>query len=168
MIIADTSVISAFAAVKKLNLLNDILEKIHIPQGVFQEILESKEEKLIREVRKHTDLTESSQKLIYIQNTSNLMDEIERFKDKHRLGQGESEAIIMTKKNRGILLLDDKRARAVAEKEGVECYGTLALLKICREKEAIKKEELKPLLDKIIQKGNLYITPELYRWVLKK
>lgn len=73
----------------------------------------------------------------------------------------------MADKENAIVLLDDKRAREVARKKRVKCYGTISLLRTCYEMKIIEKEELRLLLDKVIKKGNLYITSELYDWVLR-
>ena len=53
---------------------------------------------------------------------------------------GESEAVILYKEtNAHYLLIDDKRAREIAESLNVRCIGTLGLLIIAKEKGIIKK-----------------------------
>ncbi|RLI86256.1 MAG: hypothetical protein DRO76_04195 [Candidatus Altiarchaeales archaeon] len=161
MIIADTSVLSAFAIIQRIDLLKKILGRIYIPKAVFLEILDSKDERLIKEVKRYID-----EKFISILRPEPIK-EMEEFKERNRLGPGESEAILIAKHEKGVILLDDKRAREVAKHEKVECYGTLALLRICYEKRVVEKEELKSVLDNVIEKGNLYVTPKLYDWVLR-
>jgi|GEM_PF-1262397 len=169
MIIADTSVISAFAAIKQLILLRKILGQIYLPKGVLFEILESKNKNLIKEVQKYTMSPDKPPHLEFISifDTVELMEEVEEFKGRYKLGRGEGEVILIAKKKEGIALLDDKHARDVAKREQVECYGTLALLRMCYESELINKKELKCLLDGVIEKGNLYITSKLYNWILE-
>ena len=61
----------------------------------------------------------------------------------------------------------DKHARSIAKERGVNLYGTLSLLRMFHKKGFIEKTELKHLLKDIIGKGNLYVTSELYDWVLE-
>jgi len=64
--------------------------------------------------------------------------------------------------------MDEKKARAIAKSMGIRVYGTFALLGISYKSGIIQnKEELKNILDDVIEKGNLYISKELYEWVLE-
>jgi len=75
-IVADTSVISALAKVKRLDLLK-IFDSVFIPKGVFFEILESGDKELIKEVKGGISL-----KIISVFNTDDLREQIETFGEK--------------------------------------------------------------------------------------
>jgi predicted nucleic acid-binding protein len=76
-----------------------------------------------------------------------------------RLGKGESEAIVLAQGLEGILLIDDSKARKEAERIGIECIGTLRILKEAKEKGLI--ERVKPVLDRLRDFG-LRIKNDLY------
>jgi predicted nucleic acid-binding protein len=76
-----------------------------------------------------------------------------------RLGKGESEAIVLAQGLGGILLIDDSKARKEAERIGIECIGTLRILKEAKEKGLI--ERVKPVLDRLRDFG-LRIKNDLY------
>jgi len=57
---------------------------------------------------------------------------------------GESESLILHKElNAYFLLIDDKKARTIAENFGVNCIGTLGILSFAKSQKIIK--ELRPL-----------------------
>lgn len=76
MIIADTSVISSFATIKRVDLLEKLVG-IYITNAVFLELLESRDEELLRGVKRHIE------KFIFILDLSNLRGEIEEFKERN-------------------------------------------------------------------------------------
>jgi len=75
------------------------------------------------------------------------------------LGEGESEAIVLARELDAILLIDDSKARKEAERIGVECIGTLRILKEAKAMGLI--ERVKPILDRLRDSG-LRIKNDLY------
>lgn len=162
MIFVDTSVISALGKVKRIDLLK-IFDDVLIPRGVFSEILECEDTELIEEVKNSISLG-----IFSIFSTHDLKGQVVSFMEENKLGRGESEVILLATAKSGDVLMDEKRARRVARNKGIEVYGTLSLLKAVYEKRIISdKKELKNILDEVIEKGNLYVSKELYDWVLK-
>ncbi|ODS39484.1 MAG: hypothetical protein A7316_05405 [Candidatus Altiarchaeales archaeon WOR_SM1_86-2] len=87
--------------------------------------------------------------------------------EENKLGRGESEVILLAIDKSADALMDDKRARRVARNEKIEVYGTLTLLKLAYEEGVISdREELKNILNNVIEKGKLYVSKKLYNWVL--
>jgi predicted nucleic acid-binding protein len=65
---------------------------------------------------------------------------------------GESESVILYEElHADYLLIDDNKARAVAESLDVNCIGTLGLLVKAKQKGLIV--ELRPLFEKLIRTG---------------
>jgi predicted nucleic acid-binding protein len=63
---------------------------------------------------------------------------------------GESEAIILYREqNDDYLLIDDKKARKIAESLGVNCIGTLGLLHHAKKRNIIR--ELRPIFIELIE-----------------
>lgn len=55
-----------------------------------------------------------------------------------RLDAGESEAIVLMREGRAqVLLLDERRARATAQQEGLPVVGTIGILRMARDQDLI-------------------------------
>ncbi len=68
---------------------------------------------------------------------------------------GESESVLLFKElNADYLLIDDKKARDIAENLGIQCIGTIGVLSIAKERGLIK--ELRPLFESFLQKKRFY------------
>lgn len=68
------------------------------------------------------------------------------------LDRGESEAIVLMREaGADLLLLDDRRARAAAQREGLPLIGTLGILRLARERGLIPA--VLPFLDELRQHG---------------
>lgn len=79
---------------------------------------------------------------------------------------GESESIILYKEiNADFLLIDDKKARKIAENFNINCIGTLGVLSIARTRGWIK--ELRPLFESLLQ-NNRYYSVGLLNMLLKQ
>lgn len=52
------------------------------------------------------------------------------------------------------LLIDDEKARKIAENLGLNCIGTIGLLSVARDKNIIS--ELKPLFETFLQNNRFY------------
>ncbi|MGD0089587.1 MAG: DUF3368 domain-containing protein [Planctomycetota bacterium] len=82
------------------------------------------------------------------------------------LGRGEAEAIALAQSLPGCLfLVDDARARRIAERMNIRCMGTLGLLR--RAKECGMIDALRPFLE-ALQANGVYITQALADAVLRK
>jgi predicted nucleic acid-binding protein len=81
-----------------------------------------------------------------------------------RFGPGESSCIALAQnEDNPLLIIDDRKARRIAEEIGIECTGSLGVLLIAKREKVISK--VKPLLDKI-KKTNFRITEELVNEIL--
>ena len=79
---------------------------------------------------------------------------------------GESESVILYKElSADFLLLDDKKARLVAENFGVKCVGTIGILSIAKELGLI--DSLKPLFETLIKMKRFY-SINLLNTILRK
>ncbi|HBG93477.1 MAG TPA: DUF3368 domain-containing protein [Nitrospiraceae bacterium] len=78
---------------------------------------------------------------------------------------GEIEAIALAGEIKAdLIILDDKKAREFAEKEGLKVAGLLALLIIAKEKRII--ERVKPIVD-ALRKHGFFVGEDLYLEILK-
>jgi len=68
---------------------------------------------------------------------------------------GESESVILYRElNADFLLIDDKKARKIAENFGITCIGTLGILSTARDKGLIK--ELRPVFKAFLKHDRYY------------
>lgn len=151
--VLDTSCISAFVLADATGVLLKILEKheIVITEQVFRELKLSKNEKL--------------------RNFSNPKVRVKNAKSdiasEYPIHIGEASVIMLAKETGALAVIDDKKAREAAQKEGVDFIGTATLLKIGVEKGIIKRSGAGKLLDEITAAGKLYLSGEIRKWILE-
>ncbi len=74
---------------------------------------------------------------------------------KRDLDDGESEAILLAKEmSADALLIDERIGLQIAKNEGLDCIGTLTILRLAKEMKLIS--EVKPLLIELKEKGRWY------------
>lgn len=79
---------------------------------------------------------------------------------------GESESVILYKElNADFLLIDDKKARKIAENFDIKCIGTLGILSVAKDKGLIN--DLRPIF-KILLKKNRYYSIKLLNKLLER
>ncbi|MFN7119110.1 MAG: DUF3368 domain-containing protein [Saprospiraceae bacterium] len=141
LVIADSGPIFSLAIIDKLEILDDLFAQIYIPTAVWEEITRDK-------------TTSYYQKIVdYFQEK---VKEISGFNElTFIMDYGESESVILYKElNANYLLIDDKKARDIAEHFGIQCIGTIGILSTAKDKGMI--EELKPLFELLIKKKRYY------------
>ena len=85
-----------------------------------------------------------------------------------KIGRSEAEAILLAKEMKTEkLLIDDARARNVAQSLGLKPHGTIYILKLALVRKIISKTEYAQLLQKALNTG-LYLSTELYLQALKE
>lgn len=140
-VIADSGTIFSLAIVDKLGLLDELFDSVRIPFAVWQEITLDKSTKHYPKI--HSFFLDKIKHIKGFNELSFLMD------------FGESESVILYKElNADFLLIDDKKARKIAENLGINCLGTLGLLSVARDKKIIS--ELKPLFETLLQNKRYY------------
>jgi predicted nucleic acid-binding protein len=81
-----------------------------------------------------------------------------------QLGEGESEAMVLAIELGEVLVLDDKKARRIAQQIGLKIIGTVGVLLRAKERGAIT--EVKPILDEL-NAVDFRISPALYHQALR-
>ncbi len=151
VVVADTGPIFSLAVIDKLELLNSLFEKIYIPEAVWKEVTQNES------VPFYNIITA----FFY-----NKVEKIHGFNDlTFVMDHGESESVILYKEIKAdYLLIDDKKARSLAENFGINCIGTLGLLSISKDKGLITS--LKPLFE-IFLTNKRYYSVDLLNIILK-
>jgi len=141
LVIADAGPIFSLALIDKLELLNQLFDDIKIPRAVWNEITFHKDTAFYQNI---CDFFES--RVIEISGFNELT---------FIMDYGESEAVILYKElGADYLLIDDKKARHIAENFGMKCVGTLGLLIKSKEKNLIK--ELRPIFMNFLDNKRFY------------
>ena len=139
--ILDTGPVISLAVIGKLDLLTHLFDKIFIPAAVWEELYSSEYFNDFPRIRAFFEGRvkgiKSSNELILVTD------------------YGESESMLLYKElEADFLIIDDKKARVIAEEFGITCIGTLAVLIRSKEKGFIS--ELRPILESLIQNRRYY------------
>lgn len=152
LVISDSGPIFSLAIIDKLNLLDSLFDEIFIPRAVWEEVTKD-------------TTTEHHQRIVaYFKNR------IQEIKGANKLtfvmDYGESEAVILYNElDADFLLIDDKKARDIAENFGVNCVGTIGILSIAKEKGSI--DALRPIFELFLKNKRFY-SLKLLNMILRK
>ena len=154
IVIADTTPLSELAKVGQLNLLRDIFGEIIIPQQVYHEVSQGNHPAagIIKRQSWISVRTVSDDRKISLLQVST------------KLHLGESAAIILAEELAADwLLLDDRRARQVAESKCLPIIGTIGILLLAKDEGLIPS--IKEIMDNLMAQGKR-ISSQLYREAL--
>jgi uncharacterized protein len=152
LIVADSSALIALAACDGLDLLLKIYTEVKVPEAVFSETVAP--EKPYSEILGNF----LSDKVMHV-------DAARWVFAAGGLGRGEIEAMALYKQlNADALLIDDHRARVIAEHNHVNCIGALGFLLLA--KQSGKTQSVKPYVQKLRQ-SSIYYSDDLLEKVLK-
>jgi predicted nucleic acid-binding protein len=121
LVVADSGPIFSLALIDRLDLLDKLFDHVYISQAVWFE------------------LSAEPSKPFHKQICSYFRDKVEQIKGFNELtfvmDFGESESVILYKElQASFLLIDDKKARSIAENFGMNCIGTIGLLSVSKDK----------------------------------
>ena len=158
IIISDTSPLSNLAIVGYLSLLQQIYNKVIIPQGVAEELRNaSDEENLIAGVL--------SLDWIEVVSAKNL-ELISVLRNNHNLDRGEAEAIALALElNADELLIDELLGRREATRLGLPITGVLGILLVAKRRGLISA--VQPVMDALMNQVGFRVSSQLYAEVLK-
>jgi uncharacterized protein len=157
IVISDTSAITNLAAIQYLQLLPQLYERVMIPEAVYRELAE------IDPPVPGTLEVQTAPWLEIRQVVNRAV--VERLQIEVRLDPGESEAIALALElNADLLLIDERRGRAEANRMGVKITGLLGILVEAKQKNLIVA--VKPLMDALIATSDFRLSLALYDQIL--
>ncbi|WP_375579776.1 DUF3368 domain-containing protein [Marivirga tractuosa] len=152
LVIADAGPIFSLAIVNELELLNQLFNEIKISKAVWDEITLDKSTEFYNKISLFF-----KDKVSHIKGFNELT---------FVMDYGESESVILYKElNADFLLIDDKKARNIAENFDINCIGTLGILSVSKDKGLIK--ELRPLFLTFLD-NNRYYSIKLLNKILQR
>lgn len=156
ILVLDSSALITLARIGRLDLLRQIAGTAHIPEAVYEEVVESGQGR--------PGSVEVAQAQWISRHQVEDRAAVSRLRA--RVGRGEAEAIVLARELQADgLVLDDATARQVAEAEGRTVLGLLGLLIHAKGHGLV--ETVRPVLDEMVAAG-LFIDDSLYRSVLRQ
>ena len=156
IVVSDTSPITSLAAIGQLDLLRQLYSKILIPEAVYQELTSTE-----------TPVPGSSEikTLEWIQVRQVTNRSLVATLLGQQLDEGECEAIaLFIELNAELLLIDERRGRAEADRLGLRITGLLGVLVEAKQKGFILA--VKPVLDNLIAAAEFRVADALYARIL--
>ena len=136
MIVSDSTTLIILFDLNRLELLSNLFPKIISPSAVYDEI----------STKRAIELPP----FITVQKAS----ENETLKSlRQLLDLGESEAIALALELNSKLIIDEKKGRKIAMRQGLEIIGLLGIVYANIKKEFISKEEARSFLNRAIEHG---------------
>lgn len=158
IVISDTSVITNLVAIHHLHLLQQLYERILIPEAVYRELAD---------IDPPVPGTLEVQTLDWLEVLS-LRDRTiaDQLQNQSQLDPGESEAIALALEiNAELLLIDERRGRAIATRLGLRITGLLGILVEAKQRSLIPS--VKPLMDALIATSEFRVSQLLYEQILQ-
>lgn len=152
LIIADSSALIALATCQALDVLLEIYDDVKVPEAVYMETVapEKPQSDLLGEFL--------TGRVVQVDTSRSVI-------AAGGLGRGEIEAMTLYKQlSADLLLIDDQRARIVAEHNQIQCIGALGFLLIAKQKGKLNR--VTPHIQKL-RNSNLYYGDDLLDKVLK-
>ncbi len=154
-IVSDAGPILSFARAGRLEILQQVVGELIIPQAVVDELaVRGRRRPGADEIElgtwiKHDNVEDRSV--------------VEQFSGK--LGLGEREALALAKQTSAALLIDEREARKEAMRLGIPHFGSIKILKEAKDRGITP--EAKSVLDELIASGT-YISDALYQDFLRE
>lgn len=158
IIISDTSVITNLAAIEHIQLLHQLYDRIFIPEAVYQELTD---------INPPVPGTLEAQTFTWIERRT-VCDRqlVQQLQTGAKLDLGESEAIALAwELNADLLLIDERRGRAEANRRGIRIVGLLGILVEAKHSSLLAK--VKPLMNALIDTSEFRISQVLYNQILQ-
>ena len=136
MIVSNSTTLIILNDLGKLHLLNELFEKVFIPQKVLQEVSYKNSFALpsfiqVRDIEK-----------------GELYDFLTKILD-----EGESEAIVLAKELTLPLIIDEKKGRKIAKNLGIPIIGFLGILYFCYKKMIVSRSDIDSIIEQALKRG---------------
>lgn len=159
IVVSDTSPITNLAAISQLDLLQQLYTCIVIATAVYNEMVRvdklvpgAVEVQTLPWIQAQT-VTDSQQVRVLLESQENI-------------DLGEAEAIILALELKAdLLLMDERRGRAVAMSYGLQVTGLLGVLLQAKRNRLIPA--VKPLMERLIEQADFRVSNQLYATILQ-
>lgn len=154
IVVSDTSPITNLAAIGQLDLIRHLYGIIVIPEAVYTEMVAAG-----KPVPGAIEVQTLS--WIQVQNIDNVQRVAALQASQNNIDLGEAAAIALALElNAELLLMDERRGRALAQNCGLNVTGLLGVLLQAKRRDLISL--VKPVLDELIEKADFRLNNQLY------
>jgi predicted nucleic acid-binding protein len=154
IVVSNTTPILGLYKIERLHLLRDLFNQVWVPTAVYNEIT------VLGRDKQGYDAVDVAEYIDVKQVQNVLATSLLR----PQLDYGEAEAIVLAKELKAdILLLDEMKARRVAQASAQNVIGTIGILQIAKNQGLIRN--MKSHLDALISNG-IWIDRRLYQSVM--
>lgn len=161
IVISDTSPITNLAAIGYLDLLHQLYNSLIIPGAVYHELVNAQSDSVVPGAVEVQTLPWIQKRAVV---DSQKVEEI--LANQTNIDRGEAEAIVLSMElNADLILMDERRGRALASSYGIKVTGLLGILLQAKHQGAIST--VKPLIDRLTVEAKFRISPQLYQTVLE-
>ncbi len=136
MVISDSTTLIILFDLDRMELLSNLFSQILIPEVVYREI-SVKHDIVLPEFIEVVSVKENE--------TLNLL--------KQLLDEGESEAIALALERKSKLIIDEKKGRKIAMRQGLEIIGLLGIVYLNIKNRHISQKNAKLFLDEALEHG---------------
>lgn len=141
-VVSNATPIISLATINQLSLLQKLFGKIYVPKAVYKEIK-------VKEAFGYQEIDSEYFQIAEITGKKYLGFLL------NDLDLGEAEAILLsTEIDADVLIIDERLGYKMAKSQKINAIGTLSVLLMAKQQGLI--ENVKPLLDEMIQKGSWY------------
>ena len=155
IVVSNTTPIISLYKIEQLHLLWSLFDQVFVPAAVYNEVA------VLGKGKQGHDALDTSGYIV-VKEVQNIM-AVNLLRT--QLDYGESEAIVLAKElTADILILDEKKARKIAQVNAQPVIGTIGILTIAKTKGLITN--IKTHLDGLIENG-IWIDRKLYQTVLR-
>jgi predicted nucleic acid-binding protein len=150
IVVSDSSPLIALASAGKLHLLHDLFGEVFVPGAVWAEVLHGQRPGA-EEIRAAAWI-----RMLAVASDSFLL----------ALGQdvdpGEAEALLLASDlGADLVVVDERRARALAAFMGLRLTGTVGILLDAKQKGYLA--EIRPVIEAMVERVRFRISPRMYR-----
>lgn len=159
IVVSDTSPITNLAAIAQLDLLQQLYSRIIIPTAVYNEMV-GINNNVPGAVEVQTLPWIQMQAVVDYQRVTLIQE------TRTNIDLGEAEAMVLAMDiNADILLMDERRGRALAISYGLNVTGLLGVLLQAKRNSIIPA--VKPLMDRLIEQVEFRVSSQLYANILQ-
>ncbi len=157
MIVCDSTTLITLINIDEFEILKIFIDNLFITKEVYDEVTK----------------VYSSKKILDFEINSGFIS-IKEFNDKkffdqlcYILDKGESSSIILALEQKLPLIIDEKKGREFAKKQGVEIIGLIGIVRFLYHQKMIKKDKVLNIIHKL-NSSDFRITPKLLSLILMK
>jgi len=156
VIISDATTIIGLINIDRLDILKIMFKNIILPKEVYTEVA-------IQPIAKNIIDKEISEQFITIKNYTDK----KTFKEiNFILDSGESAAITLALETKMLLIIDEKKGRKFALKEGIKVIGLIGILRFLYVEKRLEELDIKEIILRLNQ-SNFRINDKLIEYITK-